>query len=184
MEQHSTTINGPAFPVEATIRERKPTAEELARDYWPEAYRVAVLALGDRGLAEDVAQETVMAAIARRDQLDLTRSLKAWIHRVAANRAIDRLRSAEMNRLMPVGSDEELELGASYGLPEVSDPELTAALLKLNPVDRVAVILRHVLDHPAADVAEALDLNPSTTRTRISRALTTLRDHLEDESDG
>lgn len=151
----------------------------FVREHWPQAYRAAYLLLRDRQRAEDVAQETVLSALDRRGSLDTSRPLRPWIERVAANHALDLLRSAEARRT--VATDQADAAPESAVADDAStDPALTHALSSLRPDDRAAVVLRYVLGHGVPEVAELLGINEGATRTRLHRALSRLRRELEE----
>lgn len=63
-------------------------------------------------------------------------------------------------------------------LPEVT-PELLPSLARLSPQQRTTVVLVHAFGWPQADVAELLEINPSTVREHLRRALERLRADLE-----
>jgi len=157
----------------------RPDLEAVARDVWPEAYRVALLSTGDRYLAEEIAQETTASTLANLLSIDDEASLLAWVRRVAVNRCVDNFRSAHTRRTAPAGSAEEVErLGQAPPPSQTSDPALAVALGRLDADDRLAVVLRHVLGYRADEVAELLDIPAGTLRSRIHRALTALKEDL------
>ena len=63
--------------------------EELFRRHWRRANRAAFLVVGDAAAAEDIAQESFLAAIRALDRFDRGRPFGPWLHRIAVNRAID-----------------------------------------------------------------------------------------------
>src|SRR5438270_672905 len=63
--------------------------EELFRAHWPGAYRAAFLVVHDAAAAEDIAQESFLAAIRSLDRFDRRRPFGPWLHRIVVNRAID-----------------------------------------------------------------------------------------------
>lgn len=67
---------------------------------------------------------------------------------------------------------------AEESMPELS-PELVPALARLSGQQRTVVILVHAHGWSQADVAALLDINPSTVREHLHRALTRLRLALE-----
>jgi len=164
----------------------RPDIEAVAREVWPEAYRVALLSTGDRHLAEEIAQETTASTLANLSSIDDEASLQAWVRRVAVNRCVDNFRSAHSRRTAPGGSAEEVErLGPTPPAGQTSDPALALALGRLEADDRLAVVLRHVLGYRADEVAELLSVPAGTLRSRIHRALTALKEDLErDDTDG
>jgi RNA polymerase sigma factor (sigma-70 family) len=56
-----------------------------------------------------------------------------------------------------------------------------AALARLRPRQRAAVFLRYYLDLSEADIADALECRPGTVKSLLSRALTALKEHLDDD---
>src|ERR1700752_3676173 len=63
--------------------------EALFRTHWPRAFRAAYLVTHDAAAAEDIAQESFLAAIRALDRFDRRRPFGPWLHRIAVNRAID-----------------------------------------------------------------------------------------------
>jgi RNA polymerase sigma-70 factor, ECF subfamily len=158
-------------------------AEALVESYWDEAYRIAFLLLYDRGTAEEVAQDALLRVIASIDTFDLTRPFRPWLQRIAANRAIDRLRS-HRRRPELVVENVDLETGEADDViadtiarQSLSD-ELSEALAVLDPDFRTAVVLRHALDYEPQEIAEMLGTPAATVRTRIHRGLLLLREAL------
>ena len=103
------------------------------------------------------------------DQMQQIRHPVAFLYRVGQS-AVRRFGS----RPMPV---DPLK-AATASIPEIS-PELLPALARLSPQQRTIVVLVHAHGWPQADVAELLDVNPSTVREHLNRAITRLRDDLE-----
>ena len=63
--------------------------EELFRRHWRRAHRAAYLVVGDPAAAEDIAQESFLAAIRALDRFDRRRPFGPWLHRITVNRSID-----------------------------------------------------------------------------------------------
>src|SRR5207237_5970465 len=63
--------------------------EALFREHWPRAYRAAYLVVHDAAAAEDIAQESFLAAVRALDRFDRSRPFAPWLHRIVVNRAID-----------------------------------------------------------------------------------------------
>lgn len=67
-------------------------------------------------------------------------------------------------------------------IPEV-EPGLVEGLLKLSESQRTAVWLVHACSWSHGEVADALDVSPSTVSTHVQRGLAALRSHLGEVSD-
>lgn len=147
-------------------------AEEIVRRYWEEAERTAVLIVRDAAAAEDIAQESLLSLLGSLKRFDERRRLRPWLNRIVINRSIDWVRSAAARsaiQMDPLGEQR---------MAEISDPDLLDALHRLSLADRVAVVMRTVLDYRATEIAEFLGEPAATTRSRIHRALIKLRAEL------
>jgi len=147
--------------------------EALFRMHWPRALRAAYLVTHDAQAAEDIAQESFLAAIRALDTFDRRRPFGPWLHRIVVNRAIDwsrarRLRSeVELGELVPASEEQ----------PELAD-ETLAALARLSPEHRAVVVMRYLLEFTPGEIAEALDLPRGTVNSRLRRGLDTLAEEL------
>ena len=72
--------------------------ERLFRAYWPRAYRAAYLVTGDASAAEDIAQESFLAAVRTLERFDRRRPFGPWLHKIVVNRAIDWSRARALRR--------------------------------------------------------------------------------------
>src|SRR2546427_11365587 len=72
--------------------------EALFRHHWPRAYRAAYLVVHDAGAAEDIAQESFLAAVRNFERFDRRRPFGPWLHRIVVNRAIDWTRARALRR--------------------------------------------------------------------------------------
>lgn len=134
--------------------------------------------LVDAGSAEDVLQETFLAAYRKADTFRGAESARAWLLAIARN-AARRLH----RRPSPVLADEEAlaELGARAGWGQTPSPlaaaegaelreRLAAALERLAPADREAIVLRDLEGLTTAETAQVLGIRPGAVKTRLHRA--------------
>jgi RNA polymerase sigma-70 factor (ECF subfamily) len=140
--------------------------------HWPRAYRAAYLVAHDAAAAEDIAQESFLAAIRALDRFDRRRPFGPWLHRIVVNRAVDWTRARKLRG--------EVELSASVAaVPGPSEPDETlAALERLPPEQRAVIVMRYVLDLTPGEIADALDLPRGTVNSRLRRGLDALGDEL------
>ncbi len=147
--------------------------EALFRAHWPRAFRAAYLVTHDAGAAEDIAQESFLAAIRALDRFDRRRPFGPWLHRIVVNRAIDWTRARRLRA--------EVELSESLPAPDQSAQaggETLAALAALSPEHRAVVVMRYLLEFTPGEIAEALDLPRGTVNSRLRRGLDALGDEL------
>ena len=81
--------------------------EHLFRAHWPRAYRAALVVVGDAAAAEDIAQESFLAAVRALDRFDRRRPFGPWLHRIVVNRSIDWARARTLRRELDVDSAPE-----------------------------------------------------------------------------
>jgi RNA polymerase sigma-70 factor (ECF subfamily) len=153
--------------------------EELFRRFWPDLHRAAFLIVRDAGAAEDIAQEAFLAAIAAIDRFDRRRPLGPWLHRIAANRAIDWSRARSVRGEVAVAepafgqaSPPRVETGLD---PE---DEVGAAVASLPLEQRAVVILRYLFEYTPGEIAKMLELPRGTVNSRLRRGLDQLSERL------
>jgi RNA polymerase sigma-70 factor (ECF subfamily) len=150
--------------------------EELFRRHWRRAHRAAYLVVGDAAAAEDIAQESFLAAIRALDRFDRRRPFGPWLHRIAVNRAIDFARARSLRAESALTESAE---GAAPAPDGISD-ELLAALAGLAPEHRAVIVLRYVLEYTPGEIGEILDLPRGTVNSRLRRGLDRLRPAIEE----
>lgn len=145
--------------------------EEAFPDLYRLAYRVSFRVLGDRGDAEDVAQEALARAHVR--WLRLRERPEGWIVTVATNLSIDRHR--RRRRLTSLVM-EPLTLVDVHQAERI---DLARALRRLPRRQREVVVLRYLADWSESDVAAALGVSAGAVKSHASRGLAALRQHLD-----
>jgi RNA polymerase sigma-70 factor, ECF subfamily len=151
----------------------------LFRHHWPRAYRAAYLVVHDAAAAEDIAQESFLAALRNLERFDRRRPFGPWLHRIVVNRAIDWSRSRALRR--EVG-DAPLAAAAAEARPDNPHARsLAGALATLSPEHRAVIVLRHLLEYTPGEIAELLDLPRGTVNSRLRRALDALSELLGED---
>jgi RNA polymerase sigma factor (sigma-70 family) len=161
--------------------------EELVRRHQSMAARVAYLVLGAGGDVEEAVQEGFMKAYGALARFRDGAPFRPWLLTIVANEARNRRKSAARRarlalRVAEVGGDRPS--GDAAPSPEVAvlageDRELLmAALNGLREEDRLVVGYRYLLGLSERETAEALRVPPGTVKSRLSRALTRLRQEL------
>jgi RNA polymerase sigma-70 factor (ECF subfamily) len=147
--------------------------EALFRIHWPRAFRAAYLVTHDTAAAEDIAQESFLAAIRALDSFDRRRPFGPWLHRIVVNRAIDWTRARRLR--------SEVELSESLPAPATGDPpgtDVLSALARLSPEHRAVVVMRYLLEFTPGEIADALGLPRGTVNSRLRRGLDALEEEL------
>lgn len=154
--------------------------EFLVRAYHRPALRVAFLVTHDNALAEDVVQSAFLRLADRIEQFDTSRPFKPWFLRLVTNEA---LQAATRHPHIPLDDTAAL-LGqhadrADDPLKVIEAAETKAAswaaLERLKPEQRAAIVARYYLDLHGGALASHLDASPGTVRRRIVEARARLR---------
>jgi RNA polymerase sigma-70 factor, ECF subfamily len=154
--------------------------EALFRAHWGRAHRAAFLIVHDAAAAEDIAQEAFLAAIRALDRFDRRRPFGPWLHRIVANRAIDWSRARSLRREVAESHEGE----APPERPVTWSDEVVAALAALDPDQRAAVVLRHLLEYTPGEISELLEIPRGTVNSRLRRALDRLAEELGPAEEG
>src|SRR5918999_960788 len=157
-----------------------PDLEALFRTHWPRAFRAAYLVVHDAAAAEDIAQESFLAALRALDRFDRSRPFGPWLHRIVVNRAIDWTRARSLRR--EVGDEQLAATEARPEPPRRALPEgVAAALADLSPEHRAVIVLRFLLEYTPGEIAELLDVPRGTVNSRLRRGLDHLGELLGEE---
>jgi RNA polymerase sigma-70 factor (ECF subfamily) len=129
-------------------------------------------------LAEDVAQEALLSALADWQYRGIPENPTAWLSRVAHNRALDRLRRER--RIRPL--DDAPEPGVETIAPErIGDPELKLMFLccrsELDGIDQLALTLRVVSGFTAREIAGLFLCSEAAMGQRLARCKRRLAGH-------
>ena len=141
------------------------TFGQLLERHERELFAYALRISGQRADAEDLYQDTFLAAF-RAWPPHRRGNERAWLYKIATNRAIDRERRAKR----VVASVDDLALAA----PERDDvtlADLAGAIETLPAGQRAAFVLRKVQGLPYVEIAVALECTEEAARARVSEAL-------------
>jgi RNA polymerase sigma-70 factor (ECF subfamily) len=168
---------------DATLRRAMRGDDEAARAL-VELYQARVFALVSRLLSgrgratiEDIAQDTFLVVFRRLGQFDPGGSAKlsTWILTIAARRAIDELRK---QRPVLVADVPERAVADDRAQRREVARAIEAALRELSPELRAAFLLREYHGLEYAEIAQALQIDLGTVKSRLSRARAGLRERL------
>lgn len=137
---------------------------------------------GDRFLAEDLAQETMVRLLRGIRSYDGRRPFKPWLYQIAVNVTRDYYKQAEMRH---TGSDDgSMARIASPQRPETAviqretAQEAVTAVYHLPPHQRETLLLRYAEELSLEEIALILNIPVGTVKSRLSLALKRLREEL------
>ena len=158
--------------------------EELAQLLVPRVYRLACRSLGDRTLAEDVAQEALIRIYRRLPGLTEADAFDGWLYRITLNLIHDQFRRLGRERAALVGMGELRQLTSQpvEGLSKTEREELRATLAEaiaaLDEGHREVFVLKEIEGLPHAEIARVLELPEGTVWSRLAYARKMLRERL------
>lgn len=153
-----------------------PPFQTLLDEHGTDLHRFLVASVGPHDGA-DCFQETVVSALRAYPSLAHDGNLRGWLFTIAHHKVVDHARRRARHAL-PVGDPPELPVvDAERDL----DPTLWAAVRALPPKQRTAVVQRHLLDRPYAEVAEVIGCSEDAARQSVRAGLRRLRELLHQE---
>jgi RNA polymerase sigma factor (sigma-70 family) len=157
------------------IHVKLPPFQALLEEHRLDVYRYCVATAG-RSEADECFQETWIAALRAYPKLRRADNLRAWLFRIAHNKAMDAHRS-RARRPVPVEHVPE-RVGGSPDAGELveDEPELWEAVRRLPPKQRTAVFCRTVLGMPYEELARLLESSQDAARRNVFEGLRTLRE--------
>lgn len=164
--------------VEGLRRQDPATFDRVYDHYTPRLYSFLIRLTKNRGLAEDLLQETWLRMARKAKDLDPDTRLAPWLFTVARNLFISHRRWAALDleriaRLKPLpgeastlSRDDPFEHAAAHQLHR----RLEGALSALSVKDREVLLLVAVERLSPQEAAEVLKITPAAMRQRLKRA--------------
>ncbi|HEY1646903.1 MAG TPA: sigma-70 family RNA polymerase sigma factor [Terracidiphilus sp.] len=156
-------------------RDWQPEFEQLIDEHQSMVYSLAVRMTGDRGLAEEIAQDVFLELDRHLSKIESPLHACFWLRRVTMNRAADALRRQRVR-----GLDLWVEMDENHGAPPEVKPSplgarLEALLATLPAPQRAALVLRYQEDLTPEEIAATLDAPVATVKSHLQRGLKLLR---------
>lgn len=152
--------------------------DTMVRRYERQVFKVAVRMLGNRDEAADVTQTVFMKAFENLHKYDGKRKFFSWIYRIAINESINQLKrrkkAVELQEHLGVSSDRPDDQFES----DQMSSDLRWALARLTRDQRTVIVLRHFVEHSYDEIADVLDIEPKTVKSRLYTARQKMRDIL------
>jgi RNA polymerase sigma factor (sigma-70 family) len=191
--EHDTTDStaGPAPSGEpdagACPQWQPPTWEQVVREHSARVYRLAYRLTGNQHDAEDLTQE-VFVRVFRSLSSYSPGTFEGWLHRITVNLFLDSVRRRQRIRFDALGDDSHDRLPGGDAGPERAfehtnlDYDVQAALARVPPDFRAAVVLCDIEGLSYEEVGATLGIKLGTVRSRIHRGRAQLRELLADRA--
>jgi RNA polymerase sigma-70 factor (ECF subfamily) len=171
-------------PVPAPQDWTPPSWDEVVREHSGRVFRLAYRLTGNSHDAEDLTQD-VFVRVFRSLSSYTPGTFEGWLHRITTNLFLDTVRRKQRIRFDAFGDDAAERLPGRELPPDrvfddrMLDADIQAALDRLPPDFRAAVVLCDIEGLSYEEIAATLDIKLGTVRSRIHRGRAQLRAALE-----
>lgn len=161
----------------ARKRTNEEIVEEVILEQYNQYYRLAYSYVHNEADAEDIVQNGAYKALRSSKTLRNPEYAKTWIYRIMLNEIFNFLRQhkAESYEYM----QEEMGIEAEYVEDTYTDIDLQRALDSLPEQDKAVVIMKFFEDKKLEEIADILNENTNTIKSRLYRSMKKLRIKLE-----
>lgn len=156
--------------------------EMLVKEYEKNVYNLALRMVGNSEDAADMSQEAFIKAYNSLDSFRGDSKFSVWLYRIVSNVCLDFIRSRKRKQTVSLsmeddnGDDVELDIADDTQSPErLMDKRLTReavrrGLASLPPGQRQILLLREIQGLSYDEIAEVLNVEAGTVKSRIFRA--------------
>jgi RNA polymerase sigma-70 factor, ECF subfamily len=153
----------------------QPDFEQLVDEHQSMVFSLALRMTGDRGLAEEIAQDTFLALDRNLRKIENPAHATFWLRRVTMSRVTDALRRRHVR-----GIDQWVEIDETHGAREEERESPLSAriellLATLPEAQRAALVLRYQEDLTPEEIAATLGAPLATVKSQLQRGLKLLR---------
>jgi RNA polymerase sigma-70 factor (ECF subfamily) len=177
----------PSWLISECIAGNEAAIEMLVRQYETGVFRLALSILGDPAEANEVTQETFLAALRSLPAYEEKKSLKAWLYTIALNQSRSHLRKhkvlerlrATLTSVFQIENEKQVS-PEEIVIQNEKEAQLWGALTQLDERHRIVLVLRYFHELSVTDISDILSVNEGTIHSRLHTAREKLRSALQD----
>jgi RNA polymerase sigma-70 factor (ECF subfamily) len=175
----------PSWLISECIAGNEAAIELLVRQYENGVFRLALSVVGDQAEANEITQETFIAALRSLPSYQEKKSFKAWLYTIALNhsrshlrkqKVIERLRTV-LSAIFQIETQKQTSPEESV-IENEKEAEVWKTLNQLDEPFRMVVVLRYFHELSIAEISEILSINEGTIHSRLHTARERLRNAL------
>ncbi|MDQ0272779.1 RNA polymerase sigma factor [Cytobacillus purgationiresistens] len=151
----------------------------IVNDHKEDFYRLAYSYVKNQEDALDIVQDSIKKALMSIDTIQNPHAIKSWFYKIVVRTALDFLRK---HKRLTVADDGVIEFLSNGKEDDYENFDLQQALEDLPVQYKTVITLRYFEDLKMEEIAEIVDENISTVKTRIYRGLKLLRITLTEEN--
>jgi len=149
--------------------------ERFVQTYQQDVYRLALSILDDPGEADDVTQESLLAALRGLDSFNRASSLKTWLFSITVNLCRTRLQKQKRREQLRqiLGGILQVTRTSSaeeHTIEHEADEALWRAVHTMDEKHRIPIVLRYYHDLSIAEIATILQIPEGTVHSRLNTA--------------
>jgi RNA polymerase sigma-70 factor (ECF subfamily) len=162
----------------------QPDFEQLVGEHQSMVFSLAWRMTGDRGLAEEIAQDVLLELDRHLPHLGSANHARYWLRQVALHRSTDALRRRR-TKAASLGTDVWDELEEQHGVVEIDRESplglrLEQLLAALPAAQRAAIVLRYQEGMTPDEISVMVRAPIATVKSNLQRGLKQLRDRAEE----
>lgn len=150
--------------------------ENFINENLDNVYRFAYSYTKNKEDAEDILHESVVKAIRSLNSLKNADNIKPWFYKIVANTALNSIKAKSKIVYLEYEDMEPLQKSED----DYSKLNFMELIEKLEPKYKSIIILRYFENMTIAQVAEVLNINENTVKTRLYKAIKALRMNAEE----
>ena len=153
--------------------------EAIILEHYNQYYRLAFSYTHNEADALDIVQNGAYKAIRSADSLKEPEYAATWIYRIMLNECFSFAKKPRFVSYEKMLEENGIEL--SFAEDKYENTDLKKGIESLAPKDRAVIILKYFEDKTFEEIADILNENPNTIKSRLYRCLKKLRDYLSYE---
>lgn len=184
-ETSRVTDAHPSWLIPECIAGNEAAIEMFVRQYETSVFRLAVSVVGDSAEANEITQETFIAALRSLPSYQEKQTLKAWLYTIALNQSrshlrkrkvLERLRTT-LTSIFRVETEKQISPEETV-IQSEKEAQIWNSLNQLDERHRTVVVLRYFHELSITEISEILAINEGTIHSRLHSAREKLRDTL------
>lgn len=142
-------------------------------------YRLAYSYTHNKTDAMDIVQEGAYKAIYKSNSVKNEAYIESWIYRIMINESLQFLRKQKKETLIDI-EEETNTADSCKNIDSDGSIDLKRALSQLAEEERAIILLKYFEELPIHKIAEILELNENTVKSRLYRAIRKMKVSLEE----
>jgi len=156
--------------IKACVRNEKWAQKKLYETHYSKMMSVCLRYANSQNDALDILHEGFIKVFKNIGKYKIGTSLKAWIHRIMVNTAIDFYRKNLRRRTEDLEEAGAIQSVDADAISKCTEKEILAAIQQLSPAYRTVFNLYVIEGYPHKEIAENLGITESTSRSNLVKA--------------